>query len=322
MSDPIYMIIGGATKSGTTSLYKYLADHPQVCASSLKETRFFVDPDYPLPVKFRFEDWSLAKYEEYFAHRSDKPVRLEATPDYLYSPGTPKKIKTALPAVKLIFILREPVDRLISWFRFAKQVGQLPADCSFGEYVRLQLQTGGQNDKREQHLRALEQGRYSVYLKPYLELFGREDIYIAQYAGLKNNAKTLIAEICSFAGLDVTYYDNYYFDVHNRTIAIRNAAIHSLYLKFGTWLYFKVYDRQRVRVILRFLRRRFDPLYTFFNTRSDGRVAIAQSLEKTLRDYYSDEAKAMAGLLGLEKFSWSPIERVDAEAAFTDQLLT
>ena len=46
-----YLIIGGTTKAGTTSLHAYLSDHPQVCASSIKETRFFLDRDYPLEAK-------------------------------------------------------------------------------------------------------------------------------------------------------------------------------------------------------------------------------------------------------------------------------
>ena len=58
-----YIIIGGTTKAATTSLYFYLADHPNVCASNIKETRFFLDADYPLPVKYRLED-GLEKYEK------------------------------------------------------------------------------------------------------------------------------------------------------------------------------------------------------------------------------------------------------------------
>jgi len=96
MSQGRYLIIGGTTKAGTTSLHAYLNDHPQVCASSIKETRFFLDRDYPLEAKYRSDD-GLEYYEEYFAHRGAAAVRVEATPDYLYSPGTAARLAAALP---------------------------------------------------------------------------------------------------------------------------------------------------------------------------------------------------------------------------------
>jgi len=64
-----FLIIGGTSKAGTTSLYTYLADHPQICPSALKETRFFLDSDYPLPVSRCFnENWMAMK--RFFRMRS------------------------------------------------------------------------------------------------------------------------------------------------------------------------------------------------------------------------------------------------------------
>ena len=48
-----FLIIGGASKAGTTSMFSYLAEHPQICASHAKETRFFLDSDYPLSSPWR-----------------------------------------------------------------------------------------------------------------------------------------------------------------------------------------------------------------------------------------------------------------------------
>ncbi|MEW6715877.1 MAG: hypothetical protein AB1345_00005, partial [Chloroflexota bacterium] len=86
-----FLIIAGTTRAGTTSLFKYLSDHPDVCAASVKETGFFLDADYPNPppTKYRAED-GLSRYESYFSSCPEKPVRLEATPGYLYSPGAPQ----------------------------------------------------------------------------------------------------------------------------------------------------------------------------------------------------------------------------------------
>lgn len=64
--DQLYLIIGGTTKAGTTSIFRYLSAHPDVCASSLKETRFFLDKDYPLPSTNRFNGSNLECYRVFF----------------------------------------------------------------------------------------------------------------------------------------------------------------------------------------------------------------------------------------------------------------
>ena len=183
-----FLIIGGTTKAATTSLYYYLADHPSVCVSTLKETRFFIDEDYPVsPLGAKWAD-GIDKYEEFFNNCPNIGcLRVEATPDYLYSSGTPKKIKKSLPNAKLLFILREPVSRLISWYKFAKQKAHISEQMSFDEYVEKQLK-GGQFEKAKQaklessqnnfipqyyFLSALEQGCYSTYLQQYFDILGR-----------------------------------------------------------------------------------------------------------------------------------------------------
>ena len=100
-----YLIIGGTTKAATTSIFSYFSNHPQVCASSIKETRFFLDSDYPVISKYRYED-GLEKYQEFYIHcKQNFKFRLEATPDYLYSKNTAYKISNSLPNSLLVFIL-------------------------------------------------------------------------------------------------------------------------------------------------------------------------------------------------------------------------
>ena len=93
-----HLIIGGTTKAATTSLFNYLGTHPAICASSVKETRFFLDGDYPLPSKYRAEA-GLERYGEFFRSCHADQWRLDATPDYLYSPGTPGRLRESLPSL-------------------------------------------------------------------------------------------------------------------------------------------------------------------------------------------------------------------------------
>ena len=77
-------------------------------------------------------------------------LRLDSTPDYLYSTGTPDKIKEYLNNYKIIFILRNPVDRIISWYRYAKQVGGILEEMNFQEYVTQQLKASHYSTAKKQ----------------------------------------------------------------------------------------------------------------------------------------------------------------------------
>src|SRR5436190_2707494 len=131
-----FLIIGGTTKAATTSLYFYLKEHPQVCVASMKETRFFLDKNYPLDIHLTIEK-GISNYYDYFKKAENK-LKIDITPDYLYCENTALSIKENLKNVKLVFILREPVSRMVSWYKFAMQNGFLHQHCLFQEYIDLQ----------------------------------------------------------------------------------------------------------------------------------------------------------------------------------------
>ncbi len=166
-----YLIIGGTTKAATTSLFTYLADHPAICAATYKETRFFLSSDYPLPSRYRYKG-DIEEYNLLFSDSDETQLRMESTPDYLYCEEARERIAASLPSAKLVFSLREPISRLISWYRFAKQIGKLPQTLSFDAYVELLFtSTNHHNETEEQHLQTLQQGCYTVYLEHYFNRF-------------------------------------------------------------------------------------------------------------------------------------------------------
>lgn len=302
MTEFEYLIVAGTTKAGTTSVFKYLSDHPQICASSVKETRFFVDRDYPVPAKYRLED-GLDRYQSYFGHCPRSRVRMEATPDYLYSAGTAHRIRQTLPWAKLVFILRHPVDRLVSWYRFAMQTGKLPRDASLEDYVERQLQPTEQGTLVEQHMRALEQGRYSVYLEPYYTVFPEDQLRILDYRMLKETPLSVMNELCRFAGINSSFYDNYDFKVFNRTQAMKWPFLHGFYMKTRRWLGTRVNDKTGVRMALKRIRHAVEPVYLRVNKGIDTELTISESLKTLLASYYRDGVTALLPVGG-EYFDW------------------
>lgn len=292
-----YLIIAGTTKAATTSLFFYLAAHPQVCAASMKETRFFLDANYPIRRKYKFED-GLDKYEEFFSHCSDQSLRLEATPDYLYSPGTAFRIKESLPSVKLVFVLREPISRLISWYKFARYNQLISDHIDFANYVEKQLESDGTNGE-EQPMRALEQGRYSVYLQPYFEAFGQERIYIAFFENLCNNSRNVLESLSYFAGIDPIFYSDYDFTIFNRTVLVKSPQLHRIYTRFRFYIRKYTHNKPLIHNTLKRIRLAVDSLYFYLNkSASPEGFDIPSNLSAILEDYYQQEAKKLTELTG------------------------
>jgi len=295
------LIIGGTTKAGTTSLFIYLSDHPDICGANMKETRFFINPAYPLPAKYRYED-GLDKYEIYFNQCTHGKIRLEATPDYLYSPGTSANIKSALPKVKLIFILRDPQDRLISWCRFAKQNGILPGEISFDKYV--QMQYTKQPGMQDQYLMALEQGQYSRYLRIYIETLGHDSVLVLPYSKLCKDPVSLLTRVCQYANISPDFYQTYSYKVYNPTQTVKSALLNAFYRSSRETLRMRVHNRPRVHNLMRVLRRKIEPWILKLKKNKNEQFSISEKTQTYLNEYYENEKEEIVKLINDPSFSW------------------
>lgn len=322
-----YLIIGGTTKAATTSLYYYLADHPDVCPSTMKETRFFIDEDYPV------QSGSLVgwisdpdKFDEtYFPNASEK-YRLEASPDYLYSIGTPQRIKEMLPNAKIIFLLRDPITRMTSWYKYARQRADIPESMSFDEYVDKQLSYGYFEEAKQHRLSlnkseggteesdqntipssyffcALEHGRYANYLKNYLNVLGRENVRVFCYEELCQDPQKVLMDLCEFAALPPNFYTNYDFKVFNRSMAMKSAKLNRAYDSFRATIRKRTHNLP-IHKGLRQLRLWTDPLYYRLNGQKMEKVEVSDSLRRKLEDYYRDDVASLEEILG-KSMPWS-----------------
>ncbi len=305
VADYHYLIVGGTTKAATTSLFTYLADHPAICAATYKETRFFLSIDYPLPSKYRYrEDERSANMEEYdqlFSSRDEKQLRVESTPDYLYCDKARERIAASLPYVRLVFSLREPISRLMSWYRFGKQIGKLPQTLSFEAYVDLLFAPG---QHQEQYLQTLQQGCYTVYLKPYFNLFGPERIHILFYEELAAQPLKVITDVCKFAGIDTDFYNDYVFKVTNRSENMKNAELHRKYRDFRFRLRQWTHNKPIVHRPLRTIRKTIEPLYLRLNTQPAKKIQVSEETQRRLTDYYKSDVYSLSELIG-KPLPWS-----------------
>ncbi len=289
-----YLIVGGTTKAATTSLYTYLADHPAICAATYKETRFFLSADYPLPSKYRYAG-DAEGYHLLFPQTDESRIRMESTPDYLYCAAACERIASELPAAQLVFSLRDPISRLVSWYRFARQIGKLPQTLDFDSYVEMLFT---EKKSGEQHLQTLKQGCYTIYLTPYFQKLGAARIHVLFYEDLAAQPAQTLAHLCGFAGIESDFYNGYDFKVTNRSQQMRNADLHRRYRALRFRLRQWTHNKPIVHLPLRAVRRTLEPLYLRLNGRQGEEVQMSDAVRHRLMAYYTPDVQALGELIG------------------------
>lgn len=231
-SDLPNLFIIGAPKCGTTSLFRWLADHPQVCASQPKETWFFADKELEyislLPNRTTHE---VSDYLRMFAPVTEQTrVKMEGSTHYLYSQPALEFITGIKPQPKIIVLLRDPTLRIWSHFNYIKQKSAEPLDLSFPKFVEAIL--NGNETKKfsdhglDQHLlqNQLDYSNYLAYLAPWLEEIPKDDIRMYTLDDLQRNGRDVITKIAAWLNIDPAFYVDYGLTVRNagrQPVAVR-----------------------------------------------------------------------------------------------------
>ncbi|MCB2054016.1 MAG: sulfotransferase [Geminicoccaceae bacterium] len=207
-------IVAGAAKSGTTSLYQYLAEHPDIFMSEVKEPNFFAFEDGRLNLKGALDEERMfqlmhrksvtdpAAYEALFAAaRSDQTVG-EASPRYLYAPQAAPAIRAALGPVKLIVILRDPVARAYSHFQMNRRRGLEPLE-RFADALDAEDARVAEGWEWDYHYVRL--GLYATQVRRLFDTFGRERVHVELYDDLRRDPQGLMRRCYGFVGVDPSF---------------------------------------------------------------------------------------------------------------------
>ncbi len=195
------LVIAGVPKAGTGSLFAYLAQHPDICASDLKETGYF---NHYNPQRHTGPVPPIEVYARHFAHADGERHALEATPTYSYG-GRPviQAMRTVLGKPRIIISLRDPADRLWSAYRFQRSVGNNVRIGSFEEYLGIleQRHRDGIQPVPRDGLHGLRIGFYADYLGDWLDEFG-DDLRVVFLEDLKRDPRAVITTLCAWLGID------------------------------------------------------------------------------------------------------------------------
>ena len=233
MTLPNFLIIG-AMKTGTTSLYYYLKQHPQVYMSHIKAPDFFAwegwdlnfdGPEGRAEVNRRIKLTSITNIDDYralFNGVSSETAIGEASPCYLYSDEAPGRIKHYIPEARLIASLRNPVDRAYSAYLQLVRLVREPLD-DFAQALRAEEERIQKNREWIWHYKSM--GFYYSQLKRYYETFEPEQLKVYLYEDLQNDPIGVVQDCFRHVGVDDTFTPDISFRYHSSGVP-KNRALH------------------------------------------------------------------------------------------------
>jgi hypothetical protein len=199
---PDFIVIG-ATRSGTTSLYENLTRHPSVVPCATKEPSFF-NLHFERGVGWYRSQFPLSLHKRYF----EDVLRMrfatgEASANYFYYPSVPEKISRILPQVKLILLLRNPVNRAYSDYQLS--VRSHKETRSFKEAVENEINDSvvltQDNELSVLRLRYLLKGTYADHLERWLRFFTNQDLLILESEDFFLNQSGAFKRVVEHLGL-------------------------------------------------------------------------------------------------------------------------
>jgi hypothetical protein len=289
------LVIAGTVKAGTTALFRYLAAHPQICGSKVKETCYF------LPLRYGKELSPIEQYTNQFSHCGSERYRLESTPGY-FEGG--KKIATQIDSTldnaRVIIMLRDPVDRLRSFYSYQKAQVNLPKDLDFSTYIE-------ECNAIPEQIRCLQEsdsywgvdgGRYIRYLPEWYEVFGRKRLLVLFHDRLKSDPESLAKEIAAWLDIDYGDFEGRRPPRDNVTVPYRSAWLQRIAISANR--YFEP-------ISMRFpsLKRAVRNVYYAFNSSQAMSPPAATELARASK-LYEEDNKELAAFLSVQGYQDLP----------------
>jgi Sulfotransferase family len=291
---PTFLVIGAA-KAGTTALYHYLRQHPQVFMSRIKETNFFA---------FDYEGWTplggpradvinrdrcnLRAYQALFKESAGEAAIGEASPRYMFTTGTAERIRRRLPSVRIVAILRDPAERAFSNFLMYKRDGFEPC-ATLAEAI---ADEGRRLRENWAYCTYVQIGMYAAQLQEYYDCFPQDQIKICLYEDFLENPGRLLKTFFGFIGVD----DNFLPDMstrHNISGIIGNPVLRFIWTRTHL-VRSKLPTPKPIR----------QQVARLFTSQRTTRVPFPEETRRQLRDIYRDDILRLEKLIHRDLSAW------------------
>jgi len=221
----------GLPKSGTSTLFKFLASHPHINGSNPKETLYFLDKNYPLIANKNY--WNCnSGWSKFYKGKDATQYLLEGTTHTIFQKDIPKLLQSKISDIKLIVILREPSERIYSSFQYTKNnLARIDSGVTFARYVEDLI--GCKELDYIQHPKSkfvlqneLKNSSYNDLLKNWDSFIQKGNMHIVCFHELFGvNSDHIIKGIFSWLGLDSK---KIIFKYENKTKKIKYSKLHKI----------------------------------------------------------------------------------------------
>lgn len=262
--------LAGSSKAGTTSICDSLAQHPDICFSSKKEPNFFCSFDTDLG-EIPNEDWS--QYQSLFDVQKPDQLIGEGSVKYLNSPQAAYWMQKYVPSAKIIFVLRNPVQRVVSLYEM---------------YIRLGIEKAkimGQDEAFTPDGFVVKQGLLYDRIMRYINAFSRSQVLIMTFDDFVKKRTQAFHELFQFIGVE---------DSPNVSLNLRNkgGVPSSNYLSILT-------NRNLVATAKRVIpKSKHSQLDYFIKSKFFKKVSLKPEQEKFLRGFFCEDVKKISDLIG------------------------
>ena len=283
---PNFLIVG-APKCGTTALWRYLNDHPDVFMSPRKDMHFF-GSDLDFTKRSRF---SQQEYEHFFVDAHQKAIG-EASVWYLYSQKAAQEIAAYQPDMKIIIMVRDPIQIMYAHYTQLKLNGLGDEDIpTFAQALAAQEdRKKGLRIPRHNTLPSAllytEVARLSVQIQRYMDHFPKENILVLFQEDMKKDMHKMYIHTLEFLGVDPQFSTE--FTRINSHKEVRSEGFRRLIGAIPQPL--KNYIPQDFR-------ERFRKLVRKYNTRHAKRPPLDPQLERALRKDFDEEIRLLSALI-------------------------
>lgn len=285
----VNFFIVGAPKAGTTSLYYYLNEHPQVEMSSQKEPDYFSDAaiqEQGLYYNKKRID-TEEKYNGLFNTQRKDVIFGEGSVSYLFYPNVAQDLKAYNSMAKIIIILRNPIDRAFSHYLMDYRLG-LVSD-SFEDIINKKSKHKNAQLFYQQYIKV---GEYATQLKRYFDIFDKENILLVDYEDFKSDVAGTVKSVYSFLEISTEFAA----DVHQKynTFTMPQNQL----IRF-------VYSFVVIRNILSFiLPQNIIKTIRLILFKNDKKPKLLKETRNQLKNYFSNDVRLLESILGKDYSKW------------------